>query len=141
MYIQQKKAGLFGKIVQSPSRVYGLCSNPVPVLGYVDTEIRLLTGKGTPQRLQILNTEVPTLLLGRQFMQKQESVEFDFRRGRIKMGNDWTQIECTVQGATPLARAQVVKQDEELDESIRSSTKELLNPELEVEKRMRVLDE
>ena len=68
-------------------------------------------------------------------MQKQESVEFNFRRGLIKMGNDWTQIECTVQGTTPLARAQVVKQDEELDESIKVKQDEELDESIKVAKK------
>lgn len=72
-------------------------------------------------------------------MLKYESVVFDFRKGRIRLGDDWTQIEATVQGATPLARA-VMKQDEELDESSKGSTCELLNPELDIEEESKVQD-
>ena len=133
-----KRTRLLERMVPSRTDVYGLCNNPVPVLGYVDAEIFLERGESTVQRIQILQTEEPTLLLGRRFMQKLGSVQFDFERGRIKLGKYWTDIESTVEGATPLARAQVIKQDEELDESIKRDTEELLNPELEARQKERV---
>ena len=133
-----KRTNLFEKMVPAPTDVYGLCNSPVPVLGYADAEIFMERGEPTVQRIQILQTEEPTLLLGRLFMQKLGRVEFDFERGRIKLGNYWTDIESTVEGTTTLARAQVMKQDEELDESARKETDELFNPDLEASQRTRV---
>ena len=125
-----KKTKLFESMIANPTDVYGLCSNPVPVLGYADAEIRIEKGEPTTQRIQILDTDEPTLLLGRTFMQKLGSMEFDFERDRIKLGKHWLDVENTVKGATPLARAQVVKREEELDGSIAEETVELLGPEL-----------
>ena len=59
--------------------MYGLTNNPVPVLGYAEAEIHMEKGEPTLQRIQILESDEPTLLLGRIFMQKL-FVEFDFKR-------------------------------------------------------------
>ena len=82
-----KKTKFFESMVPVPSDVYGLCNNPVPVLGYAEAEIHMEKGEPTLQRIQILDSDEPTLLLGRIFMQKLGSVEFDFKRGRIKLGS------------------------------------------------------
>ncbi|KAI6651110.1 hypothetical protein LOD99_5461 [Oopsacas minuta] len=96
-----------------------------------NVEAEMVMGKREPtfQRIQILDTDEPTLLLGRIFMQKLGSVEFDFKRGRIKLWKYWTDIENTVEGITPLTRAQIVKRDEELDECRKKSAGELLSPD------------
>ena len=133
-----RKTRLFERMIPARTDVYGLCNNPVPVLGYADAEIFLERGEPAVQRIQILQTEEPTLLLGRLFMRKLGSVQFDFQRGRIKLGQYWTDIESTVEGATPLARAQVIKQDEKLDEGIKREAEELLNPELEARQKARL---
>ena len=100
-----KRTKLFESMVPVPSDIYGLCNNPVPVLGYAQAKIHIEKGEPTLQRIQILDTDEPTLLLGRIFKQKLGSVEFDFRRGRVKLGKYWTDIECTVEGSTPLTRS------------------------------------
>ena len=125
-----RRIGLFQSLVKIPTEVYGLCNNPVPVIGYVDALIGFAEREATPQRIQILDSEEPTLLLGRQFMKKLGSVKFDFEKGLVKLGGSWSQIGCTINGCTPLARAQVVMQIEELDRDSNKEAPELVNPRL-----------
>ena len=42
-----KRTKLLEKIVPAPTDVFGLCNNPVPVLGYADAEIYLERGEST----------------------------------------------------------------------------------------------
>ena len=116
-------------MIPARTDVYGLCNNPVPVLGYSNTENFQEWGEPTIQRIRILQTEEPTLLLGWLFIQKLGSVQFDLERGHIKLGQYWTDIESTVECGTPLARVQVIKHDEELDEGIKSEAEKLSNSE------------
>ena len=98
------------RIEYEPSKVFGLCNSPVRVLGYIKAEIEVGSCKPLVQRLQVLDSEEPTVLLGRQLMQRLGTVSFDFNQGRVKIGDVWETYEATVHGATPLARAQVVRQ-------------------------------
>ena len=62
-------------------------------------------------------------------MEKLLSVEFYFERS-VKLSKDWTEIESTVEGATPLATVQVIQQNKEL-EGTQREVGEQINPGLE----------
>ena len=100
------------------------------VLGCIKAKIEVGSCKTFVQRLQVLDSEEPTVLLGRQLMQRLGTVSFDFNQGRVKIGDVWEIYEATVHGATPLARAQMVKQDEELEDSSKTARSSLVNTEL-----------
>ena len=51
----------------SPSRVHGLCSNPVEVAGFVDLPIEIGGQELFIQRLQVLESHENVFLLGRDF--------------------------------------------------------------------------
>ena len=102
-------------IKPEPSKVYGQCNSPVRVLGHIMAEIRVRSHKPLLQKLQVLDSEEPTVLFGRQFMRHLSTISFDFQQSRIKIGEVWEPYETAVYGATPLARVQVAKQDEELE--------------------------
>ena len=97
-----------------PSKVYGLCNSPVQVLGYMMVKVKVGSHRPVVQKLQVLDTEELTVLLGRQLMQQLGTVSFDFQNSRIKIGDTWESYETAICGGTPLARAQVAKQDEEV---------------------------
>ena len=122
--------GLCRRLVHERSKVYGLCNNAVQVLGHVMAAIKVGTLEPVIQKVQVLNSEEPTVLLGRQFMKRLGTVTLDFLHSRIKLGNVWEQYEATVQGATPLARAQVAKQEEELEKNHWGDRSPLINPKL-----------
>ena len=121
--------GLNREIVRGRSRVYGLCSNPVEVLGHAMARIQVGTLEPMTQKVHILDNEEPTILLGRQFMRRLGPISFDFLRGKIMVGGVWQPYDASVQGETPLARAQVVKQDEKLETDLKG-TRPIVNPEL-----------
>lgn len=55
----------------------------------------------------MLDSEEPTVLLGRQFCRHLGTISFDFQQSRIKIGEVWKPYETVLYGATPLARVQV----------------------------------
>ena len=104
-----KRLGLEQDVREEPGRVYGLCKSPVQVRGSIEIPIQL--GDGIPQvaRLQVLESEEPTLLLGRSYMRNFGSVLFDWDRGK-----SWTEIYSTAVGGDPLFRAQIAVKEEKL---------------------------
>ena len=61
-------------IEHKSSKVYGLGNSPVRVLGYLLAEIKVGSRKPHLQKLQVLDSEEPTILLGRQFMKHMGTV-------------------------------------------------------------------
>ena len=63
---------------------------------------------GIIQRLQVLDSDNPTFILGRTFMGQFREVTFDFEGGRVRLGNEWELVQTTVSGSNPIARALAV---------------------------------
>ena len=101
-------------IEHEPSKVYGLFNSPVQVLGYMMVKVKVGLHRPVVQKLQVLDTEEPIVLLGRQLMQQLGTVSFDFQNSRIKTGDTWESYETAICGGIPLGKAQVTKQDEEV---------------------------
>ena len=118
-------------MVDAANQVYGLCNVPVKVLGYIDTEIQLGDRPPLVQRIQILDSEDPTIILGRSFMCKFKEVVFDFEHGRIKLGKNWENVDVSASGSTPISRAALASEILSAEE-IKSST-DLINPDLTME--------
>ena len=106
------------RLVVAPSRVYGLCNNPVKVCGYLDVAIQIGALKPVIDRVQVLDSTEATLLLGRRFMGHFGPVTFDWANSRVKLGHAWVTARGLLSGATPLARALTAKQDKEDERSI-----------------------
>ena len=121
--------GIDGDIIKVPSKVYGLCDSPVDVIGYVDAEICVGTRPPIVQRLQVLTSDNPVLILGRGFMRHFKEVAFDFERGRIKLGSGWEPVQAAISGSTPLARAES-SVDQVREGSMVTPAAALLNPQL-----------
>ena len=105
------------RLVAAPSRVYGLCNNPVKVCGYLGIAIQIEALKPVIDRVQVLDSTEATLLLGRRFMGHFGPVTFDWANGRVKLGHTWVTAQSLLSGATPMARALTAKLDRE-DERI-----------------------
>ena len=99
-------------IIPAARRVYGLCNNPVRVSGYVDAMVQVGGMSPVMERVEVLDSDEPTLLLGRKFLERLGEVTFDWVNGRVRFWRSWTTVHKTLSGATPLARARVAKQDE-----------------------------
>ena len=90
---------LAGSIVPSTSKVYGLCDNPVRVRGYVDAHIRIGNYESVVERIQVIDSKEPLLLLGRSFMEQHGAITFDWDNRRIRLGRTWVPIEDSLSGA------------------------------------------
>ena len=120
---------LGSELVRAPSEVYGPFSSPVQVLGYVDTLIQVGNERPVTQRLRVLDSEERALLLGRQFMEKFDTVTFDWKGGRIRLGNDWQPAQTMLSGSNALSRARIAD-EEVLELGEPTKEKELINPKL-----------
>ena len=103
-------------LVPAKSNVYDLCNNPVKVNGYVGVTIQIGKLEPVVERMQVLDSEEATLLLGRRFMGHLGLVTFDWANSRVKIGHSWIDTQSSLSGATPLARARVAKQNESIEE-------------------------
>ena len=92
------------------SHVFGLGQAPVPVLGKVVNEVKLGPAAATAH-FYVLDSDEPTLLLGREFMVGSDSVTFDFTNGHIGLGKVRVPIESALTGGSPLFRAQTAIRD------------------------------
>ena len=108
-----RRLELMDRLVAAPSRVYGLCNNPVKISGYLDVAIQVGMLEPVIERVQVLDSTEATLLLGRRFMGHFGPVTFDWANGRVKLGHTWVTAQSLLSGATPLARALAARQDEE----------------------------
>ena len=101
--------GLTEHVVLRSSRVFGLCKRPVEVQGVI--QIHVTVGDQHIQtEFQVLDCDESILLLERKFMSKFGLVTFDWKGGRIRMGEKWTPI-ATVSGGTPFFCAQTAGRD------------------------------
>ena len=66
-----------------PSRVHGVCAMPIKSRGYVDLEVNI--GKSAPMkhRFMVLDSAEPTLILGRDYLRRFNSTEFDWQNHRV----------------------------------------------------------
>ena len=110
-----KRLGLEEEIREESGRVYGLCKSPVQVKSSIEIPIQIGDEKPQVSRLQVLESEEPTLLLGRSFMRNFGSVLFDRDRSIIRLGDNWIEIYSTAAGGDPLFRAQTSVKEEKLE--------------------------
>lgn len=99
------------------------------VIGYADIPLEVGGQEIFVQRLQVLEGDEPTFLLGRDFLSRSEVVTFDWKEGRVRFGNTWIPVISTLCGATPLVRAQTIQQVE-VFESLPTTNEFDINPEL-----------
>ena len=92
--------GLEREVIPTASRVYGLGNNPVNVSGYVDVEVKVGTLKPVFERIQVLDSAEPTLLLGKEFMGHFGPVTFDWEKGRVKLGHSWVPAQSLLSQRT-----------------------------------------
>ena len=123
---------LHQEVIKESGKVLGLCDTPIDVLGYIDAKVGVGKHPIIKLRLQVLDSDSPTFILGRTFMGHFREVAFDFEGGRVKLGNEWEPVQATVSGSNPIAIAYAVKDEtaEPLDDSL---GRELINKRLDEE--------
>ena len=93
---------------RSQSRVYGVGTEPVATLGRANLVVEFGIGHKVKQSFLVLNSSVPTVILGRDFLRKFHSTEFDWENYLIRLGADWITSEATILGGKPLTRAEAI---------------------------------
>ena len=92
---------------KSQSHVYGVGATPIATLGRVSMVVDLGTGHKLKHSFLVYSNE-PTIILGRDFLRKFHSTEFDWENHLIGLGADWITSEATIHGGEPLARAETI---------------------------------
>ena len=136
-----QRLGLERDMVPAVGKVFGLCNTPVKVCGYVETKINFGDGNPISERVQVLDSNQPTLLLGRRFMGQLGQVIFDWDNGRVKLGKRWGPAQTALSGASPLARAMVANQESKVGAMGDETKAPILSNELQThdKKNIRIL--
>ena len=81
--------GLQSKIIPFPNQLVDASGKDRSIIGSTMVNISI-KGHVFPQEMKILNSKTyRNVILGRDFLSKFESVEFDFKKDRVKLGNNW----------------------------------------------------
>ena len=93
----------------SPNRVHGVCAIPIKT-SYVELEVGIERSKETlTHKFLVLDSPERTIILGRDFLIRFKSTEFDWNEGRIRLGEIWLSTEASIWGGQVLSRAEMVK--------------------------------
>ena len=101
--------GLDDKLIQAQTQVYGVCSTPVQVVGYVNVSIKIPGERAHTEKILVLEGEEQALLLGRRFMERFGRVVFDWNEGVIEIGKARAAIHEIATGGRPLDRARSIR--------------------------------
>ena len=104
-----EELGLSGLVKSETSCIYGVCGTPVAVVGSIEIPIEVDDTVTQWTRVQVLDGNDQTLLLGRQFLRHFGRVIFDWEDGTITLGKAIAVIQETAVGGDPISRAQSVK--------------------------------
>ena len=101
--------------VQGPGgKVYGV-GGEVGVDGAVTVRVDVGTGDVRDQLFKVLDCTETVVILGRDFLSTFPSVEFDWERGRIRLGSHWKIPDLMVGGGQHAARVAVARMEERSD--------------------------
>ena len=87
--ITLRECGLAHRERKNGSQVFGLGRAAITVSGQVEVEIDTGNDQRVLQCLQVIDVEEPTFILGREFLAKFDSVEFNWNRCEIRLGDQW----------------------------------------------------
>ena len=92
-------------------QVYGVGKSPVPICGTLELEVDVGDWQRIFHRLEVLNTNVRTAILGRNFLANFSEVCFDVKGFRLKLGDYWKEAGFSVHGGQALERAEIMEVD------------------------------
>ena len=87
-----------------PSRVHGVAESVVRTLGKARLMVHMGKKYGVSHKFSILDTNEPTVILGRDFLSLFRSTEFDWSNYRIRLGEHWIPTEASLHGGEILSR-------------------------------------
>ena len=84
-------------------------------------------------KFTVLRSPEPTVILGRDFLRRYTTTEFDWANHKVRLGDFWLSSEATITGGQALSRAELVSSAYYLPESntASSSNECKINPELD----------
>lgn len=112
------KLGLESQINKCPSRVYGIAKKPVKVIGNILLWVDLGDDQKLEQSFGVLQETATIRILGREFLKKFGSTEFDWDTQRIRLGSIWKSSDAILEGGDVMRRSHVAS----LQEDISSNT-------------------
>ena len=65
-------------------------------------------GRAILQEFQVIESSEATVILGRDFLRRFQSTEFDWVNHKVRLGSKWWSTEASVRGGGPLTRAGIV---------------------------------
>ena len=79
-----------------PSRAHGVCATPIPTRGFVDLQVTIGNECPRMHRFVVLDSAEQTIILGRDFLKRFKSTEFDWENRRVRLGSQWLSTEACV---------------------------------------------
>ena len=93
---------------RTPGRVHGVCATPIPTRGVVDLEVDFGVYP-MKHRFIVLESREQTIILGRDFLKRFKSTEFDWENHGIRLGEYWVPTEASLWGGRVLSRAGAIR--------------------------------
>ena len=136
--------GLESKIYRRPTKLFGVGKKPIHTVG----NINLLVDVGDNQILEhtfgVLEDDCPIHILGRDFLRRFGSKEFNWESKSIRLGKIWKKGDSVIQGSDIFARSYVAELDSDDDIKIERDIAQRIpvkiNPELPCPKQQALLD-
>ena len=131
------KLGLLRSIKRQESgHVLGVGNTKVPVFGQAELDVELDDGMRNRESFTVLDSYDDAVLLGRSFLSGFPSVEFDWAKHRIRLGDSWYDANIMLSGGKVDARVDVVRLERNAPENLEFD----INPALSPEKRQKLHD-
>ena len=92
-----------------PGRVHGVCATPIKTRGVVDLEVDFGTRHPVKHKFNVLDSREQTVILGRDFLKRFKSTEFDWENHCIRLGECWLPTEASLWGGRVLSRAGAIR--------------------------------
>ena len=129
------KLGLLRSINrQDDGHVLGVGNIEIPVFGQAELVVELEGGCSVPHTFTVLDSYNDTVLLGRSFMSKFPSVEFDWANHRIRLGKSWYDTNAMLSGGKVDSRVDVAR----LEMCMGEKQEFNINPSLSPEERQKL---
>ena len=82
------------------SQVHGVCATPIKTKGLVNLEVDIGRGCHLKHRFVVLDSSEQTIILGRDFLKRFKSTEFDWENSRVRLGGSWLSTEASFWGGS-----------------------------------------
>ena len=93
------------KLVPWQESVKSFDNSSRKTVGYVHLDVGIGSQRTVPQKFTVIKCKEPiTILLGRDFLHKHNSTEFNWEKGQIRINKEWITPHLWLRGGSPSAR-------------------------------------